>query len=708
MAETAKVTISAKISSAFTRSFSNASKSVTSFTNKIKSLNRLTSGGATKLNGLTAASNKASASIRKAGNASTQLKSKMQSLNTKINETNNRMKALSNKNDRAIQQNHMLANSLDKVAAGYNRVRGASNMANSGLRPGGAGTGSGGGAAASSGVGLSSASGAALATGAATLFGATRVLRDPLSFENVVQEISTRSGLGKDQTSDLTSFFRSTAATSLFKSEEVGQAGLFLAKSGFGLEDTKKTLPAVLNLASAEGSDLGFASDFVTDIIDQFGLRKDQATEVVDTLSKASNIATMDIFQLREAFINFGSTANQMGISLQESSAMMGLLAKAGLKGAKGTAVMQTALLKLSDPTAEAKAAIQEYGLQIFDVNGKFVGLDSLLAQLQKTTDGLSEQDGTKLITDLLGTRGASRILAILNQRDQNTGLRGVNLYRKQLEEINNAQGFASQLAKAREETVTGMGKLLLSTFGETQNLLFFGNKQSEFGEGPLQKSLKSLVTTLDGLANGFNKIVAINPDLFGGLFLLVTGLAALGVVLGAIGLFLSGIMTGLAFFAPMVPVFIQVATAIGNITQLLGFLFMAANPLVQAFIVMSGVLVGLNELIRHMTGKSVTQRIGEGIRDQFGPAKMADHQVTNSVIGGGSLSGDELTNSSFSRVLANDSAASQIGGNNFSFVINGAEDPEMVAQTVSTEIDRKMTELTRQSLRSSRTRFAN
>ena len=86
----------------------------------------------------------------------------------------------------------------------------------------------------------------------------------------------------------------------------------------------------------------------------------------------------------------------------------------------------------------------------------------------------------------------------------------------------------------------------------------------------------------------------------------------------------------------------------------------------------------------------------------------MADHQVTNSVIGGGSLSGDELTNSSFSRVLANDSAASQIGGNNFSFVINGAEDPEMVAQTVSTEIDRKMTELTRQSLRSSRTRFAN
>jgi TP901 family phage tail tape measure protein len=579
MGETAKVTITAKLANAFNRTFQTASDKMEKFSSKIKRLEKA-AGAAQKLEVLRRETDKAKKALQGAEKPTTALKNKLNSLAKKMGIATREAQELGIDTRNLARENVRLARSIDKVNSKQQRLN-STMKARSRIKEFG-------GEAASTG-------GAALATGIAGLAAATKLVSDPVKFESVVSEVSARSSLTGAQTTDLAGFFRDQAASSLFKSDQVGQAGLFLAKSGFGLEDTKKTLPAVLDLASAEGADLGFASDFVTDIIDQFGLSKGDAGTVVDTLAKASNIATTDIFQLREAFINFGSTASQMGISLEESSAMMGLLAKAGLKGAKGTAVLQTAMLKLADPSKEAAASLEQEGIEVFDsATGKFVGLESLLSQLQDVTDNLSQEEGTKLLTNVFGTRGASRMLAILNQRDEATGLRGVDLFNQQLAKINDAKGFARELAKARERTTTGRLGLLGSTFQETQNLLYFGDKDTPFGEGPLQVAIQNLISTVDGLLKGFNQLVEANPDLFAGIVLLVGAVSAALVAFGAVGLVLGG----LAFS------FLGISAAIGVISGII------TGPLLAGVGILIAAFLAVDQLVKFFSGKSLVDRL--------------------------------------------------------------------------------------------------
>jgi TP901 family phage tail tape measure protein len=92
------------------------------------------------------------------------------------------------------------------------------------------------------------------------------------SFESSMAEISARTGLVGEDLTAISDYALQMGADTSFSAQEAADAFLQLTSSGQSAEEAIATLPAVLSLAAASGSDLGETADAITDIMAQFGL----------------------------------------------------------------------------------------------------------------------------------------------------------------------------------------------------------------------------------------------------------------------------------------------------------------------------------------------------------------------------------------------------------------------------------------------------
>lgn len=109
----------------------------------------------------------------------------------------------------------------------------------------------------------------------------------------------------------------------------------FLALAGYDAEKAVDTLPNVLNLAAAGGLELGRSAEIVTNAINALGLEADDAEKLVDQMAVTAQKSGTDVNQLGEAILTVGGTAKSMAGGTVELNTQLGILADAGIKGAK-------------------------------------------------------------------------------------------------------------------------------------------------------------------------------------------------------------------------------------------------------------------------------------------------------------------------------------------------------------------------------------
>src|SRR5690606_24113696 len=141
-------------------------------------------------------------------------------------------------------------------------------------------------------------------------------------------------------------------ATTRFSATEAAQGMEFMALAGWNTQQTMAALPGVLNLAAAAGMDLARASDIVTDTMSAFGLEAERATYVADQFAAAQSKSNTSVEQLGEAMVNVAPTAANLGMTLGDTSAALGMLADQGIKGGRAGTTLNAVL---SDIIANAE-----------------------------------------------------------------------------------------------------------------------------------------------------------------------------------------------------------------------------------------------------------------------------------------------------------------------------------------------------------------
>lgn len=301
------------------------------------------------------------------------------------------------------------------------------------------------------------------------------IMRDLVSvasgFEQTMAELKGVTSATDTQMRLFTETARELGATTIFSAKQAGEGLVFLSRAGFSTAQAISALPATLDLAVAATMDLGRASDIASNILSAFRIPAENTSRVVDTLANTANRANTDVELLAQGMKFVGPIASSLGISLEETSASIGVLSDAGIQGALAGTSLRSVLATLLKPTTDATKQLRAMGLTLDDVNPSIHSVTEIMRTLNKA--GLD----TASAVNIFGRRVASTALVLAEGADKVEELARANV---------EAEGSARKMAEIMGDTLQGRLKGLRSAVEE----LFL-----QTGEAGLVGTLKDLVS---------------------------------------------------------------------------------------------------------------------------------------------------------------------------------------------------------------------
>jgi len=204
------------------------------------------------------------------------------------------------------------------------------------------------------------------------------------------------------------------AATS-FSAADAAMAQKNLAAAGLEVSAVLKAAPTALKLAQAGQLDLAESSDLLANTMSQAGLSVEHFSRISDVLVKTANVSTASVRQLGQGMKYAMPITASLGVSLEETSAALGVLHNAGRKSTQSGTDLRAVLARLMDVTKEGEKVLAAYGLKVADVNVSTRGLVPVLNTLAKAN--MTASDQMKFFRE----EANAGALALINNRDKIT-----------------------------------------------------------------------------------------------------------------------------------------------------------------------------------------------------------------------------------------------------------------------------------------------
>lgn len=241
---------------------------------------------------------------------------------------------------------------------------------------------------------------------------------------------------------------------------EAADAMVDLAKAGLGAQDAIKATRGTIQLAAAARTDVATAAQIEGDIMDQFALKSTEATHVADVLANTSNSASGQLIDLYYAMKYLGPTAHSLGVSLNDTATAVGLLGKSGIIGETAGTSLRGALVNLAKQTPQMKKGLKELGIEAFDSQGRFKGLQYVITQLHTAQEHLTQQQFTSAAAMAFGKPALSAMTALAHQ-----GGEAFEQFGTQVGRVGGAANIAAAESKGLGGAMRGLGKQISSTF---------------------------------------------------------------------------------------------------------------------------------------------------------------------------------------------------------------------------------------------------
>src|SRR5699024_4127994 len=136
-----------------------------------------------------------------------------------------------------------------------------------------------------------------------------------------------------------------------------------------------------------------------------------------------------------------------------------------------------TILTRLSKPPKEAQVALDELGISVFDSEGKFLGLENVLSQLNTAFSNLSQEEQAYFSKSIAGQNYISQFIELVSQSG--------GTLQDYTNKINNSSGALQRMADVMSDNLKGR-------FDEMKSAI----------EGALLKAFDTLEPTVTKVVN--------------------------------------------------------------------------------------------------------------------------------------------------------------------------------------------------------------
>lgn len=315
---------------------------------------------------------------------------------------------------------------------------------------------------------------------------------------------------------------------------DAAQAMTELSKAGLSVKDSMDATRGVLELATAAELTASDAAKITATQLNAFGLAGDQAGRVTDLLAGAAISAQGEITDFGAAFQQASAQAAQSGLTIEQTTALLTQLARAGIRGSDAGTSLRVELLRLVPSTKPAIEAFQTLGIQIDKTATIGSQLPSIIDQFSTSLAKLDPQRQTELIRDIFGQDAGRAAIVTLTQ--------GVNAFNR-TEAAVSKTGNAAQITAGKTKGLKGATDALGST---TQNLATtIGNDLLPALEATAE-ALTSIVTAADQVLSSLKPVIDLTGKATSGLFGGGGNAAELAIVL-ATGLAINKVLAARA-----------------------------------------------------------------------------------------------------------------------------------------------------------------
>lgn len=203
-------------------------------------------------------------------------------------------------------------------------------------------------------------------------------------FEVQMSTVKAITGATGDQFKELEKNALDLGRSTRYTATQVGSLQVEFGRLGFSSKEIINATKATLNLATASGSDLARSAEIAGSTLRAFQIDAKDMSRVTDVMAAGFNTSALGLDNFAESIKYVSPVAKAVNVSLEETTAMLAVLADAGIKGSQaGTSLRRifTQLTADGRPLAERMGELAAKGITLADANDE-VGLYAQTALL--------------------------------------------------------------------------------------------------------------------------------------------------------------------------------------------------------------------------------------------------------------------------------------------------------------------------------------
>lgn len=253
-----------------------------------------------------------------------------------------------------------------------------------------------------------------------------KVVNTFADFEHTMLTVKGVSRATKVEFKGLSNIAREMGRQTEWSASQAASGLKFMSMAGFEAGKSIKALPGVLDLATAGNIELGTAADIATNALAAMGMAVGELGRVNDVFVGTITRSNTNMEMMAESFKYAAPSANAFGYSIEELSAMIGVLGNAGIQAS-------TAGTQLSFGFAKTSKVFDEYGVSAKNADGTTKSFIDALELMNER--GASTEDFIRIF----GMRAGRAALVLKNAIPQ---------YEDFVDVLYNTEGEAKNLAE--------------------------------------------------------------------------------------------------------------------------------------------------------------------------------------------------------------------------------------------------------------------
>lgn len=151
-----------------------------------------------------------------------------------------------------------------------------------------------------------------------------------------------------------------------FKAVDIARMEVELGRLGFSTKEIIDTTEAAVNMAISTGSDLARSADVIGSTLRAFNLNAEESGRVADIMASGFNKSALSLENFAEAIKYVAPVAQSAGLSLEQTTAMLGVLADADIRGS----MAGTSLRKIISDLGQGAAPVLNQRLREMAIAG--------------------------------------------------------------------------------------------------------------------------------------------------------------------------------------------------------------------------------------------------------------------------------------------------------------------------------------------------